>query len=27
VPLLELSLEKEEEVELIGVYGGVTIGS
>jgi len=27
VPLLELSLEKEEEVELIGVYRGVTIGS
>jgi hypothetical protein len=28
VPLLELSLEeKEEEVELVGVCGGVTIGS
>jgi len=27
VPLLELSLEEEEEVELIGVCEGVIIGS
>jgi hypothetical protein len=27
VPLLELSLEEEEEVELIDVFGGVTICS
>jgi hypothetical protein len=27
VPLLELSLEEKKEVELVGVCGGVTIGS